>query len=260
MDLLQAVVLGAVQGLTEFLPVSSSGHLILVPWLLGWEDPGKVFDVALHFGTLVALLGYYWRTWLGLLLHDHRRLAYLILGSIPGGVIGLAGSDYIEQQFGKPYQIALGLIVFGALLYVADHLGKKVRDDEDFDWRDALLIGTAQALALFPGVSRSGITITAGLALGFRRDCAATFSFMLATPITGGAALWAGAKLLRGGIPAAERVPPLAWVTGVVVSAVVGLLVIHALLSFVRTRSYTPFVVYRVLAGMGVLLWVLAGH
>src|SRR5215210_1536877 len=105
MDLLQAVVLGIVQGLTEFLPISSSGHLILVPWLFGWQHPGKVFDVALHLGTLIALLGYYWRTWLDLLLHQHRRLAYILLGSIPGGLVGLKWNDFIEEQFGKPYQI-----------------------------------------------------------------------------------------------------------------------------------------------------------
>jgi len=260
MNVFEAIVLGAVQGLTEFLPISSSGHLILVPWLFGWPDPGKVFDVALHFGTLVALLGYYWRTWLDLLLHQQRRLAYIVLGSIPGGLVGLVGQNYIEENFGKPYQIAVGLIVFGALLYFVDRLGKKVRGDDDFTWRDALVIGTAQALALFPGVSRSGITITAGLTLGFRRDCAATYSFLLATPITGGAVLWAAAKLLRGGVPAGESVPLAAWVAGVVTSGVVGLLVIHALLTFVRRRTYTPFVVYRVLVGVAILLWIATGR
>src|SRR5919199_5197481 len=187
MGLLEAIALGAVQGLTEFLPISSSGHLILVPWLLG----------------------------------------YILLGSIPGGLVGLKWNDFIEENFGKPYQIALALVAFGLLLYFTDRLGKKMRDDAAFGWRDALIVGTAQALALFPGVSRSGITITAGLALGFRRDCAATFSFLLATPITGGAVLWAAVKLLRGGVPVDERIPVLAWVAGVVVSGVVGLLVIH---------------------------------
>jgi undecaprenyl-diphosphatase len=257
MDLLQAIILGIVQGLTEFLPISSSGHLILVPWLLGWPEHGKVYDVALHFGTLVALLGYYWRTWLDLLLHQQRRLAYILLGSIPGGVIGLLGSSYIEDNFGRPSQIAVALVVFGVALYVVDRVGKKTRDEDDFGWRDALIVGTAQALALFPGVSRSGITITASLALGFKRESAATFSFLLATPITAGAVLWAAYRILRTGVPADERVP---FVVGVIVSGVVGALAIHGLLRFVRTRSYTPFVVYRVLVGIAVLAWVLAGH
>src|ERR687884_308676 len=119
-----ALLLGVVQGLTEFLPISSSGHLILVPWLFGWHDPGKVFDVALHFGTLIALL------------------AYILLGSIPGGLVGLKWNDFIEENFGKPYQIAFALVAFGLLLYFTDRLGKKMRDDEDFGWRDALIVGT----------------------------------------------------------------------------------------------------------------------
>jgi undecaprenyl-diphosphatase len=250
MDLLQAIVLGAIQGLTEFLPISSSGHLILAPWLFGWRDPGLVFDVALHFGTLVALLGYYWRTWLDLLLHDRRRLVLLVLGSVPAGLIGLVASDYIEEHFRRPEQIAVALIAFGLLLYFVDRAGQKTRDEQDFGWRDALLIGTAQAIALFPGVSRSGITITAGLLLGFRRDTAATFSFLLATPITGAAVLWAARRVLRDGIPPDER---LAFGVGVVVSGVVGLLAIAGLLRYVRTRSYTPFVVYRVIVGVGLL-------
>jgi undecaprenyl-diphosphatase len=257
MDLIEAIVLGAVQGLTEFLPISSSGHLILVPWLLGWPDPGKVFDVALHFGTLVALLAYYWQTWLDLLLHDHRRLGLILLGSVPGGVVGLVGSTYIEEHFGRPEQIGVALVLFGALLYLVDRFGKKTRGGEDFGWRDALLIGTAQALALFPGVSRSGITITAGLALGFRRDSAATFSFLLATPITGGAVLWAARKLLQTGIAPEERLP---FVVGVLVSGVVGALAIHALLRFVRGHSYTPFVVYRVIVGLAMVVAVAIGH
>jgi undecaprenyl-diphosphatase len=257
MDLFEAIVLGAVQGLTEFLPISSSGHLILVPWLFGWADPGKVFDVALHFGTLVALLAYYWRTWLDLLLHDHRRLGLILLGSVPGGVVGLVGSTYIEEHFGRPEQIGVALVLFGVLLYLIDRFGKKTRGNEDFGWRDALLIGTAQALALFPGVSRSGITITAGLALGFRRDSAATFSFLLATPITGGAVLWAARKLLQTGIAPEERLP---FVVGVLVSGIVGALAIHALLRFVRSHSYTPFVVYRVIVGLAVVFAVVIGH
>jgi len=252
-DLLQAIVLGVVQGLTEFLPISSSGHLILVPWLFGWQDPGLVFDVALHFGTLLALIVYFWRTWLDVLLRDHRLLLLLVVGSVPGGVVGFVGSSYIEEHFRQPWQIGAALVVFGIVLWGADWAGAKRRDRADFGLVDALAIGSAQALALFPGVSRSGITITTGLLLGFKRESAATFSFLLATPITGGAVLWATRRLLREGVPADERA---AFVAGVVASALVGFLAIHYLLRYVRTRSYAPFVVYRVV--VGILVVVLA--
>jgi len=245
-DLLQAVVLGVVQGLTEFLPISSSGHLILVPWLLRWDDPGLVFDVALHCGTLVALVGYFWRTWLRLLLHDWRLLLLLALGSLPGGVVGFLGSGFIEAHFRHPLQVALALALFGLLLLWVDRVGSKTRDSAAFTWRDALIIGGAQALALLPGVSRSGITITAGLLLGFKREVAATYSFLLATPITAGAVLWAARRLLHDGIPPNEQA---AFAAGVLSSGVAGALAIHYLLHFVRTRSYAPFVAYRLVVG-----------
>jgi undecaprenyl-diphosphatase len=249
-DLAQAAVLGIVQGLTEFLPISSSGHLILVPWLFGWSDPGLVFDVALHFGTLVALGAYYWRTWLDLLLRDRRLLGLLILGSVPGGVVGFVGSGFIEAHFRRPEQIAVALAVFGLLLYAADRLGAKTRAGDQLGVRDALLIGSAQALALFPGVSRSGVTITAALLLGFKRESAASLSFLLSTPITAGAVLWAARRLVTDGVPADERV---LFAAGVLVSGVVGYLAIHLLLHYVRTRSYLPFVIYRVVAAAVVM-------
>ncbi len=246
MGLLEAIALGVVQGLTEFLPISSSGHLIVVPWLMGWSDPGLVFDVALHFGTLVALLAYFWRTWLELVCRERRLLLLILAGSVPGGLVGLLFNRYIEEHFRDPVQIAGALIVFGLLLYGVDRVGAKARTQGDFGLGDALLIGTAQALALFPGVSRSGVTITAALALGFKRETAATFSFLLATPITGGAVLWAARRLLSEGVSPDERGT---FVAGVLASAVVGFLAIHALLRYVRTRSYLPFVVYRLLVG-----------
>jgi len=249
MDLFQAVTLGIVQGLTEPLPISSSGHLILVPWLFHWRDPGLVFDAAIHLGTLVALVGYFWRTWLHLLLHDHRLLALLVLGSIPGGVAGLALNSYIEEHIRSPLQVAAALVVFGLLLLWADAAGSKKREQADFGWRDALWIGVAQALALFPGVSRSGITITAGLLRGYRREAAAAYSFLLATPITAGAVLWALAKLARQSVPPDERAYFLA---GVLTSGVVGFVAIAFLLRYVRAHSYAPFVGYRVAVAVAV--------
>src|SRR5919199_1259274 len=144
MDLLQAIVLGVVQGITEFLPISSSGHLILVPWLLRWHDPGLVFDVALHFGTLVALVAYYWRTWIELLVHDQRMLLLILAGSVPAGLIGLVGEKISETYFRQPWQIGIGLVVFGLLLYWADRAGPKVREGKDLTLPSVLLIGGAQ--------------------------------------------------------------------------------------------------------------------
>ncbi len=255
MSALEAVLLGIVQGLTEFLPISSSGHLILVPWLMRWQDPGLVFDVALHFGTLIALVAYFWRTWLELLLHDRRTLLYILAGSIPGGVMGLIFNRYVEEHFRDPTQIAVALIGFGLLLFAVDRAGSKTRGAGDFGLREALLVGTAQACALFPGVSRSGITISAGLWLGFQRETATTFSFLLATPITAGAVLWAARRLVVDGVPPDQRA---AFVAGVLASAVVGFLAIHVLLLYVRTRTYTPFVVYRLLVGAIVIVLALA--
>ncbi|HZS03145.1 MAG TPA: undecaprenyl-diphosphate phosphatase [Chloroflexota bacterium] len=255
MDLLQAVVLGAVQGLTEFLPISSSGHLILVPWLFDWQDPGLVFDVALHAGTLVALVAYYWRTWIDLLLHDQRLLVLIIAGSIPAGLIGLVGEKISEEHFRQPWQIGIGLVLFGLLLYWTDRSGAKVREGKDMTLPSILLIGGAQGLAaIFPGISRSGITITTALALGFKRETAANVSFLLATPITAGALLWAARHLVGGGEPG---IGAPAFVAGILTSGVVGFLAIHYLLRYVRTRSYAPFVIYRLVIGALVVLLAL---
>ena len=252
MDLLQAAVLGVVQGFTEFLPISSSGHLILVPWLFGWHEHGLVFDVGLHFGTLVALGAYYWRTWVELLARDRRLLGLLLAGCVPAGLIGFFGEKISEEFFRAPWQVGVGLIAFGLLLYAADRVGAKVRERDQLTLRDALLIGGAQGLAaLFPGTSRSGITITAALLLGYQREAAATVSFLLATPITAAAVLWAGLRMVRE--PAAA-VDPAALVVGIIASGIAGFLAIHNLLRYVRTRSYTPFVVYRLIVGVSILL------
>ena len=263
MSLLQAVVLGIVQGLTEFLPVSSSAHLALVPWALGWRDPGLAFDVALHLGTLVAVLWYFRAEWLRLIRSavgilttrrldtpEKRRVVYLIIATIPGGIAGLLLSHYAETAFRSPTLIAVTLIVMGVLLWVVDKVGRQDREIDQMTWAHALALGIAQCFALVPGVSRSGSTITAGRALGFRRESAAVFSFLMSMPITAAAALKE--------VPAAlhEQGLSAALLLGVLASAVSGWLAIAVLLRYVSRHSYGAFAAYRVLLGLGVLLLV----
>jgi undecaprenyl-diphosphatase len=271
---LQAIVLGIVQGLTEFAPVSSSGHLILVPWLFHWpiltdETLNKTFDVALHMGTFVGAVAYFWRdiwkylkAWVRSMRHrslaeaDERLAWFLVIGTVPGAVVGALFENVIEEKLGQPYLIAIMLVVFGVVLYVVDRVAKRTRGFDDLRFGDAVIIGVAQAVALQPGVSRSGVTITAARWLGLTREAAARFSFLLSLPVIGGAGAYKGAKLLTG----AEHIPPgfggpFAW--GIVASAVSGFLVIWGLLAYLRRRDFTPFVLYR-LAAAGVVLGIIA--
>jgi undecaprenyl-diphosphatase len=243
---LQAIILGAVQGLTEFLPVSSSAHLVLIPWLFGWEDPGLAFDVALHLGTLLALLVYYWREWLSMALSvirpdaaSRRLLMLLIVASIPGAVIGLLFEKQAETIFRSPLLIACTLALMGVILWVADAKARQSMTTDRLTLADAILIGLSQALAIIPGVSRSGSTITTGRILGVARQDAANFSFLMATPIIAGAGLHEAPKIIHAGINAAV-------ISGFVSSAIFGLLAIAALVRFVRTRTYQPFAWYRI--------------
>ena len=266
MSLIQAMFLGVLQALAEFLPISSSGHLILVPALLGWPDQGLTLDVALHVGTAIALLAYFWRTWARLgqavveglvdakarALPEWRLAWLLVLGSIPGGVAGLLFEEQIESSLRDPSQVALLLVLFGLVLLVADRLGRQTRDLTSLTWRDALVIGGAQALALAPGVSRSGITLTAALASGFRRVDSARFSFLLGTPLILAAGLLQLVKLARQGIPAGDAA---VFVVGVGTSLVVGLAVIRWLLGYLGRHSVGVFVVYRVVAGIVLLIY-----
>jgi undecaprenyl-diphosphatase len=270
--IVHAIVLGITQGLSEFLPISSSGHLLLVPWLFGWDDFAaradleKTFDVALHIGTLVGAVVYFRhdlvtfaRAGLRSLRErrasdDPSRMAWLLLvTAVPGAVVGGLFDRPIEEHLGQEWLIATMLIVFGLVLLWADRL-TGYRAANDFRLRDALLMGTAQAVALQPGVSRSGATITAGRWLRFDRDGAARLSFLMSLPVTAGAVLYKGAKLFLsdGGIPAGFG-PAFAW--GVVASGITGFVAIWGTLRYVRTRTFTPFVVYRV--ALGVLVYVL---
>lgn len=263
MTVFQALVLGVLQGLGEFLPISSSAHLALAPWLFGWPDPGLAVDVALHFGTLVAVLWYFRREWVRLLVAakeivatrsvvtDQQRLVlYLIVGTIPGAVAGKLLEKQAESAFRAPALIAVVLIVLGILLWLADKLAPQERTVSNMTWRDAILVGLAQMFAIIPGVSRSGSTITAGRALGLTREAAAVFSFLLSMPIIAGAALLEMPRAIREyGFSA-----PL--VVGIVASAISGWLAIRVLLRFVTHRSYGVFAVYRLLLGAAVLLIV----
>ena len=257
MDLVQAAVLGVVQGLTEFLPISSSGHLIMVPYLFGWPPHSQSFDLALHLGTLVALGWFFRLEWLGLvrgfvagLLSSQARAndpnwhfaLLVLLGSIPAGIIGVALEKPIEELFRSPVLNAGLLILFGLILWLADRAGALRRSIKEIVWLDALVMGLAQALALMPGVSRSGITMTAGLLRGLDRTAAARFSFLLSGPIILGAALFK----LRTGVPAAELSAAL---VGMAASAVVGFLAIGLLLKYLQRNSLLVFVIYRVLFG-----------
>jgi undecaprenyl-diphosphatase len=252
-SIFQAIVLGIVQGLTEFLPVSSSAHLILVPWLLRWRDPGLAFDVVLHLGTLLALLAYYWRDWLdmGMSLADGRQmprrlLFFLIVASIPGAIIGVLLEKQAETIFRSPVLIAATLALMGIALWAGDSIGSKKRKIEDITFVDALLIGLSQAAAIIPGVSRSGATITTARLLGIDRADAANFSFLMATPIIAGAGILEAHKLLHSGLNAQLG-------AGFIASAIFGVLAIAGLLRFVRTRTYQPFAIYRILLGVAVV-------
>jgi len=256
-DLVRAVVLGIVQGLTEFLPVSSSGHLVLIPALFGWDDQGLAFDVGLHGGTLLALLAYFWRDWYvmfrtglaDLARHgartsnwrtDTRLLWLLALGSLPAGVVGLLFNDWIEAHVRQPWLVAIMLALMGTVMLLADRLAANRRPIATVGMTDALIIGVGQALALVPGVSRSGATVTAGLARGLRREDAVRFAFLLGTPAFVGALLLKSADLAAlSGTEARDML------VGFATSAIVGFVAIHFLLRWVRTRSLLVFVLYR---------------
>lgn len=263
-DILRAIVLGIVQGLSEFLPISSSGHLIVVRELFDWQFTDNItFDVALHVGTTVAVLGYFWREWLAMFRsvllwatgnREHRTgevynehiFGLIVLGSIPVAILGAAFESEIEEELRDPVVVGLLLIAFSAVLLLADRVGRGQRSLSEASWVDALVIGGAQAISLAPGVSRSGITISAGLFRNFNRQDAARYSFLLSTPAIGGAALLKFTEAARDGT-LTDNLDQMLF--GAAASAIVGWLAIAYLMRLVRTRSFAPFVAYRVLAG-----------
>lgn len=252
----QALVLGTLQGLTEFLPVSSSAHLSLTPWVFGWQPAGLAFDVSLHIGTLVALVWYFRAEWVklmlgGLSLLKHRKpvddssrqALFVIIATIPAGLAGLLLQDFAETVFRAPIVTAIALIVLGAVLWGVDAKVPQTRGREAMRWQDALLVGLAQCLALVPGVSRSGSTITAGRALGLDRGSAAVFSFLMSLPIITAAAIFKVPDALR------ERGLSLPLVVGIAAAALSSWLAIAVLLRFVQSRSYAVFAIYRIALG-----------
>jgi undecaprenyl-diphosphatase len=271
----QALALGLVQGLTELLPISSSGHLILVPWLADWQylethdQFNQTFDVALHVGTLAAVVVYFWSdvvrlagAWLGSIRRrriegaDERVAWFVAVATVPAAAIGALGEDAIAEHLGEPWQIAIFLAVFGIVLWLADRR-EPTRRMSELGLGTAVAVGLAQSLALAPGVSRSGITITVARLLGLDRDSAARFSFLLLIPIVFGASLWKGVTdIAFGDLPPGSVGP---FVVGILASAVSGLAAIWALLGYVRRHDYSVFVGYRLVAAAAILLLIVTG-
>jgi len=268
----QAVVLGLIQGLTEFLPVSSSGHLVLIPLLTNWQHLGKEFDVALHFGTLVAIVVYFQedvavlfdglfgllrrirqRNWVDLSVAERLTL-HVAIASLPAGALGFFCKDFLENHFDNMGSIALFLALFGLLMGVAERAGSQRHDNlDDVTVKGALLLGCAQAAALVPGVSRSGSTMSMALLLGLRRDQAARFSFLMALPVTAAACLLKAFKIIR--IADNQAMWPCA--IGIVVSGLSGWLCIRFLLGYLRNHTFTPFILYRLALAGFLAAWML---
>jgi undecaprenyl-diphosphatase len=272
---IQALVLGLVQGLTEFLPVSSSGHLILVPWLFNWHltmslDSQKTFDVALHLGTFLAVLilmrrevwsllkAFFGSIWRRSIKTREEKLAWLLLlSTIPAGLAGVLFESFIEDQLGRPFLIAILLIAFGGIMWGVDALAAKNKSLDSMRWPHALAVGIAQALALAPGVSRSGVTLTALRGLKIDRESAVRYSFLLTIPIIGGSAVYKGLKVAaHGGLPTGTGLP---FLIGTVTALVAGFAAAWFLLRYVRTHSLRQFVWYRFALGVLVLVLIVIG-
>lgn len=266
MPLVQVIVLGIIQGLTEFLPVSSTAHLVVIPRLLGWPDQGLAFDLALHVGTVAAVLVYFFRDWMQILaqgfglhmggdpaLQRNRGLLWLLaLGTVPIGIAGLLFEKRADQARGNFYLIGTMAIAVGLLLWWADRAGRKQKDIGHISTADSIIVGIAQTLAIIPGTSRSGVTICAGLLRNLERETAARFSFLLLTPAVIAAAAKHFWDLMKheGGIPPEMRTP---FIVGILVSAITGMIVIRFFLEYMRRSSYTVFVAYRIIFGIIVI-------
>jgi undecaprenyl-diphosphatase len=273
MPLYQVVVLALVQGVTEFLPISSTAHLALFPWLFGWKDPGLTFDVALHAGTLVAVIVYFWRSWLNMTRAglgigksgnphsaENRRLFwFLVLATVPAGFAGWVFEDAAENQLRQPELIATAMIVVGLLIWAGDKAKAAKATLGQINLVDSVLVGIAQALAIIPGVSRSGATMTAALFRGLNRETSARFSFLLSTPIIAGAVLKKGVEIVKHGLPPDMLMP---FLVGTVVAAASGYLVIAWLIRYLERRTFKIFIVYRLAFGVLVLAlgWGLRHH
>jgi undecaprenyl-diphosphatase len=271
MSIIQAIILALVQALTEFLPVSSTAHLILFPWLFHWPDPGLAFDVALHAGTLLAVILYFFKDWVKLILCgfgakypanasaeevsvNRRMFWYLVVGTIPAAILGKLFHHQIEDELRKPIIIGISLVVVALIMWWADAKSKLERKLETSNMGDAVAIGSAQAIALWPGVSRSGITITAGLFRGFSREAATRFSFLLSTPVIAGAVLTELPKLIKLHKAGGLDLPMSTLAVSIVVSGIAGYFVIAFFLRYLQTRTLKPFIIYRLVFGVAVLV------
>jgi undecaprenyl-diphosphatase len=253
LTIFQAIILGVVQGVTEFLPVSSTAHLILLPWALGWPDPGLAFDVALHLGTLVALLIYFWEDWIALIKSapTSRMVRFIIVATIPGAIAGALFEHKVEDALRAPQIIAVMLIVMALVLAVAEFLGQRRKNLDEVSWSDAITVGISQAFAIIPGVSRSGVTITTGLFRGMKRDAAARFSFYLSTPLIAGAVAKKTLDILKGGASLEQLTP---FIAGIISSGIIGYLSIAFMMRYLQTHNTFLFIFYRIALGIVVLL------
>ena len=263
MTILQAIILGTVQGLTELLPISSSAHLFLIPWFFNWNIP-ESFDVALHFGTLLAIGIFFFKDWIGLIKGGYKKIVhkensvegrifwYIVIATIPGGVIGFILDKYAESILTQPLIIAIALIIMGTILYLIDKNAKKETEYENLSFKQTFMIGISQALAFIPGVSRSGITMTTGRALGIKRDAVAKYSFMLSAPIVLAATIFKLKDFIEYFL-IADLTGIIAFVLGVLFSFVVGIFVIKFLLDYLKKGSFKIFAIYRVIIGILVI-------
>ena len=272
MPVWQAIVLGIVQGLAEFLPISSSAHLIIVPWLLGWtNDGGVAFDVALHWGTLVAVVAVFWRDWIRLIGAGFRTLVdrkiagdkdkqlfwALVVATIPAAILGKLLNKLAEEELRSPLLIAGTMTVMGIVLWYADRVGKKTEDIQTMPLGRAFGIGVAQAAALVPGVSRSGVTISAGLLFGYTREGIAKFSFLMSTPIIFGAGLVKIPELVHKMRAGESEVTPAALVAGMLAAAITGFIAVRWMLRYLKTNTYGAFAIYRLLvAAVIIAVWL----
>jgi len=274
MEIFSAAILGIIQGLTEFLPISSSAHLILVPWFLGWKPEGIVFDVSLHVGTAIAVLAYFWSDWIrlgreviggfrqgNLLANPSQKLFWLlVVGTLPAMVVGLALEKTVETQLRSPLITVFTLVLFGALLMWAERKGRQNRTIEQFTWADCIWIGLCQAIALIPGVSRSGVTITAAMFRDSDRQSAARFSFLLSTPVIVGAGILSSLRMVEAArypVPQAAVMnwAILAMATGTLCAATTGFLCIRYFLRYLQSKSFFPFIIYRWILAVVVLIY-----
>ena len=253
--ILQAIIYGLVQGITEFLPISSTAHLILIPYFFHWQDPGLSFDIFLHLGTLIAIISFFAKDWIKIFKNKHKLLGLIVVACLPAAILGYAFEDKVETSLRSPLLIAGTLFIFGLVIYLVDRFMKHTQKLKNMSYLQSILIGLGQSLALIPGISRSGATMTAGIALGFKRKTAAKFSFLIATPIMLGATIFKFKDLVS--IPITNwfnGFSMIAAIIGFIVALISGYLAIKYLLKYLERGSFVPFVVYRIILAIIIVI------